>query len=253
MAKPDRTLGIVLRRFDFMESSRIVVLCTRDYGVLSFLAKGAHRPKSAFLGAIDLMNVGEARVRVRPGTGLQIIYGFKVLRDNRPFCRDGKRLAHAYRLTELIRMAMPEGRADPDLFDLYRGGIGLFATAANRCLETIAAGIELRTLRALGLLPDLDSCPETGRPLPETGSVGFSAKDGGFVDRSLGERSVPAALPELARTLLSYDGVTLARTEAPAGRLRELRRLIDEMFSWHVGTAPRRSGRSRGHRTGLHG
>ena len=127
MGKPDKTLGIVMRRFDFMETSRIVVLCTRDFGILSFLAKGAHRPKSPFLGAIDLLCVGEARVRVRATTGLQNLYGFKVLRDNRPFCRDATRLAHAYRLTEVVRLAMPEGQRDPEMFDLYRGGIGLSA------------------------------------------------------------------------------------------------------------------------------
>ncbi|MFQ5506914.1 MAG: DNA repair protein RecO [Planctomycetota bacterium] len=239
MGASKKTIAIVMRRSEFLESSRIVRLCTRDFGCLSFLAKGAHRPRSPFLGAIDLLHVCEATVRIKAGRGLQNLYSLKVLQGNRAFQTDARRRQLAYHLSDSIRMAMPEGRPDPALFDLYRGGLTLFAVAASSCLATILAGIRLRMLRILGLLPRLDSCPRSGLPLPERGRVAFSPAEGGFLHPKEGGRRVSAELPRLANRLVELEGMSLGRTSVPRGLLEPLESLLEELLAWHLGERPR--------------
>ena len=234
-------VAIVLRRQDWRETSRIVTLLTREHGRASFLAKGAHRPKSPFLGALDLLHVIEARVRVRSGRGLQYLDAAKVLQGNRAFRRDRERYGLAMQLSEIMTLTMPEGRADPELFDLYRGGLALYRGAPRNTLATIATSLELRILQQLGLLPALDRCTRTGLALPEQGRIGFSAEDGGFVAKTQGLRSVDASLPAFAIELAQVKGRQLAERHDPPAKTKALFACIHELLWWHLGETPRAS------------
>ncbi len=50
----EETEGIVLRSFDFRETSKIVVFFTRDFGVLKGLAKGARKKTKQFGSSLEL-------------------------------------------------------------------------------------------------------------------------------------------------------------------------------------------------------
>ncbi|HKB17274.1 MAG TPA: DNA repair protein RecO, partial [Planctomycetota bacterium] len=65
--------AIVLRRFEYGETSRIAHLLTRERGRISVLAKGAHREKSPFLGALDHLNRIAVVYSHRPGREVQIL------------------------------------------------------------------------------------------------------------------------------------------------------------------------------------
>jgi len=238
------TLGIVTKRFDFSESSRIVQICTRDFGRLSFLAKGAHRPNSAFLGALDLFHVGQCRVRVLEGRGIQTIFSMQLETGNREFRRAPLRLSLAYHISELIRVAMPEGRSDPQLFDLFQGALGLVRRAALPALPTVNAGIKLRLLDALGVLPPLDQCPVEGVPLPRRGRIAFLPEVGGFALPSEAltrkkARSVRAELATLAQDILTTEGRRLLTLRAPLAPLLALHPLLTELMDWQLGDAVR--------------
>ncbi len=52
---------ICLRKLDYSETSQILMLMSRDYGIIRVIAKGAHRKTKAgasrFDGGIDLLDV----------------------------------------------------------------------------------------------------------------------------------------------------------------------------------------------------
>ena len=219
-----------MRRSDFGESSRIVQLCTRDYGRLSFLAKGAHRRKTCFLVAIDLFHIALGRVGVKEGRGLQNLYSLRVIQGNRPFRSDPLRLALACQMTELVRIAMPLGRPDPELFDLYRGSLTLYGKALRNKLASIDLGIKLRFLRCLGQLPSLECCPVSGKPLPRRGKLAFDPARGGFLHPEEGNRHVGAGLASLAGRLVELDGRSLAAFATNAVQIRALYPLVMDLL-----------------------
>ena len=61
------TPAIVLHAFDYLESSRILRLVTREGGVRSALAKGARRSSRRFGSAVDLFAQGGAQLHAKPG------------------------------------------------------------------------------------------------------------------------------------------------------------------------------------------
>jgi len=74
------TEAIVLHAFDYLESSRILRLVTRDAGVRSVLARGAKRSRKRFGAALDLYAEGTAELQMKTGRDLDTLSGFDVVR-----------------------------------------------------------------------------------------------------------------------------------------------------------------------------
>ena len=156
--------ALVWTRRDFKETSRLVTLLTREEGKTTALAKGAHRPTSPFLGRIDFLNLVRVRLGGRPGT-LRLLTGVELLHEPRALRQPRRFLAASY-LAEIFDVALPEGRADPELFDLMSGAILVLERAEPATVPVVLAGVEMRFLDALGLLPSLDACSACGGASP---------------------------------------------------------------------------------------
>ncbi|HEX5831959.1 MAG TPA: recombination protein O N-terminal domain-containing protein, partial [Gemmatimonadaceae bacterium] len=59
------TEAVVLHVLDYLESSRILRLATREAGVVSVLAKGARRARSRVGSAVDLFAGGVAQLYLK--------------------------------------------------------------------------------------------------------------------------------------------------------------------------------------------
>ena len=105
------TDAVVLHAFDYMESSRIVRLATRDGGVISALARGARRPKSRFGGSLDLYTGGVAQLAMRPGRDLQTLTGFDATRGRHQLAAS---LAHFTAAAALGELALRFVGDDPN-------------------------------------------------------------------------------------------------------------------------------------------
>ena len=61
-ASRNAQVGLIWRRSDFRESSRLITLVTPDRGRLTTLGKGAYRTASQCLGRIDFLNLVEVKL-----------------------------------------------------------------------------------------------------------------------------------------------------------------------------------------------
>jgi len=153
--------ALVWKRTDFSETSRLVVLFTREEGKITALAKGAHRPTSPFLGRLDFLNVIRPRFARRRKAALQLLRGAVLLHEHRALRRPRRFVAASY-LHEIFDVSLLEGRADPPMFDLMVGALRVLERCPEPAIPIVVAGIELKYLRILGLLPDLGSCSSCG-------------------------------------------------------------------------------------------
>src|SRR5207237_5061089 len=120
------TEATVLHVFDYLESSRIFRLVTREAGVRSVLARGARRSTRRFGSALDLFAQGTAQLHVKPGRDLDTLGGFDVERARPALAADLARFTGAAVIAELT---LRFGRDAADL-DLY--------TAATAALDDLA-------------------------------------------------------------------------------------------------------------------
>lgn len=156
-------VGIVWRRSDFRETSRVVAVLTREHGRITGLAKGAHRPDSVFLGRLDFLN--EIRATFSPDRGgLRLLVRAQLLRERRSL-REPARFVAASHLAWLCDFGMPDDRPEPGIYDLLQGGLNLLERCPVAAIPCIVLGLELRYLDLLGALPDLHHCAQCGEDL----------------------------------------------------------------------------------------
>ncbi len=229
-----RTPALVLRKFEFGETSQVLHLLTRARGRVHVLAKGSLKPKSAFLGPLDLLELGEARIYPRRD-GLSILGGFERETAFPGIRRSLERLEAAFGALEILAGASREDHADEALFD--------FGVDSLRGLETCPAArvplallrFDLRVLAALGVGPVLNACVACGKTLAGARSPALSPLRGGALCPGCRDQD-PLGLPA-TRGVLAALALLAEPEEAASARLalgtrdlRLARRLADGLL-----------------------
>lgn len=196
------TEAIVLHAFDYLESSRIFRLVTRDGGVRSALAKGARRSSRRFGSAVDLFAQGSAQLYAKPGRDLDTLSAFDVALARPMLGADLGRFTGASAIAELT-LRFGRDAADSALFDAVAEALDSIAQARHEdALAATLAGA-WRIVAELGFAPTLDACAECHAALDDAATVMFSHRAGGALCARCG-RLAPAGrvLPADARTAL---------------------------------------------------
>ncbi len=191
------TDAIVLHRFDYLETSRILRLATRDHGVQSVLARGARRSSGRFGSALDLFAEGTAQLDLRPGRDLQTLTGFDVTRARPTLADNMARFTAAAALSECVQRLVTEDHA-PVAFDVTRLALDELATAEPDATVEVALAMLWRLVAELGFAPALEQCASCHAPVDPDESLMFSHAAGGVLCarcsvRAGGSRRLPAA------------------------------------------------------------
>lgn len=197
--------AFVWKRYDFRESSRIVVLWLREHGLVAALAKGAHRDSSPLRGRIDFLAELDVQLTATR-EGLRTLLRAELLRERRGL-RAASRFVAASHLAELFDFALVQDRPEPELFDLADGALALLEKCPLASVPNVVLGIELRLLANLGALPDLDRCSTCDRELD--GQAFFGEVAGALCCRNHAaspRRAIGAVALGQLRTLLACPG-----------------------------------------------
>lgn len=226
--------AIVLHAFDYLESSRIVRLATREGGVRSALAKGARRSQRRFGSALDLFAQGAVQLSTKPGRDLDTMTGFDVTSSRPALAQDLGRFAGASAIAELVLQFSSE-HADPALFDAIEWALdGIVGAEPSRALAATLAGA-WRVIAVLGFTPALAECAECHSPIDDEADAVFSHPAGGILcprcaTLAPGGRRMPADARRVLRAWTS--GRADVSLEMPAARAHQ--RLLREFLQHHV-------------------
>jgi DNA repair protein RecO len=150
--------GLVLRKFDYSETSLIFVLLTADRGQLRFIMKGARKGSKKKFPAIDLFRhvsihfADKSDVELHSIRSCDLVEPFDAL-ATKP--REFRAAAWLCRFME--RNTMPEENCSQQ----YQAMLGAFRrllrgdSPLGVCTSTLFSSLDEH-----GLLPDLDSMPE---------------------------------------------------------------------------------------------
>jgi DNA repair protein RecO (recombination protein O) len=228
------TEAILLYAFDYLESSRIVRLLTRDGGVQSALARGARKSRARYGSSLDLFAQGTAQLHTKPHRELHTLSGFDLSKSRPGLALDVGRFTAASAISELaLRFAGED--SGPILFDTVDEAFDLIAEAPTD--HTVAAGLAAcwRVVSALGFTPALENCALCHSDILPDADAGFShAAGGALCARCSGITPAARRLPASARaTIIGWlnEGHRLAVTPAE-GRAHQ--RLVREFLSEHL-------------------
>lgn len=225
------TDAIVLHSFDYLESSRILRLLTREAGVRSVLARGARRSQRRFGAALDLYAQGTAQLHVKPGRELDTLGGWDLSRARPGLAERLERFNGAAAIAELaLRFAHAD--ADPTVFDAVESALDDLVAAPGPRARDVTIGAAWRILAELGVSPTVDICAECHSPVPADEPALFSHPSGGVVCArcrvvARAGRTVPVSARTALRAWLAgdaYDVADLLEARAHQRLLREFLR-----------------------------
>ncbi|MEX2111430.1 MAG: DNA repair protein RecO [Gemmatimonadaceae bacterium] len=230
------TDAIVLHAFDYLESSRIIRLLTKEAGVQSCLARGAKKSRGRYGSALDLFAEGSAQLYVKQNRELNNLGTFEISRTRSELADDIGRFTAASTIAELaLRFAGEE--ANPFLFDTVVSVLDrIAASPPEQTIEDGLAGC-WRIVSALGFTPELASCALCHSPIRDEEDATFSHASGGVICVTCsrlapGGRKVPATARATIRRWLEGE-IPTQLTDAEA---RSHQRLLREFLGHHLTT-----------------
>ena len=236
---PVVTDAIVLHAFDYLESSRILKLVTRDAGVRSVLARGARRSKRRFGAALDLFAQGTAELQVKTGRDLDTLSAFDVTKARPQLAASLSRFAGANAIAELtLRFGGDDMNAE--LFDTVAATLDTIAAATGDAARDATLAGAWRVLADLGVAPTIDGCAECHAPIDADAPALFSHPAGGVVCSRCGHlarsaRTLPPAARAALRGWLGDRGAGVAQAPAlEANDARAHQRLLREFVREHL-------------------
>jgi len=228
------TDAIVIHAFDYLESSRIFRLVTRDAGVRSVLARGARTSRRRFGAALDLYAQGSAELYVKPGRELDTLAAFDLKRSRAALAERLDRFAGAAVIAELALRFGRDG-GDEALFDAVAATLDQLAGAPPDRARDITLAGAWRILSELGVGPSLDACAECHAAVASDAPAMFNHPAGGVLcprcaHLARGGRGLPAAARAALRDWLA--GTSHAVTDPLEARAHQ--RLLREFVREHL-------------------
>jgi DNA repair protein RecO (recombination protein O) len=244
----EKSEAIVLKAFNWSESSRTVVLFSHEYGKLALVDKGGRRLTSK-------------RGRLISFSRLEITF-YSSQRETRGYLSDTEllesysfedeaglgRLAYGSAACELLYLLLPEEEPQRTLYHYFVEYLRRLSRVERRSLPALFCAFFLRLMSQLGYRPSLAFCATCGREITDIGvredtderHLSFSPERGGFVCEACqkpGERYIPVSA-EGARLLVVLQRASLDEAASLPIGYRQAARLLEVLtafLKYHAG------------------
>lgn len=199
--------GIILRTRPLTETSLIVHWLTPNFGRIATVAKGARKPKSPFLGKLDLFYHADFSFSRSRRSDLHILRE-AVLRETHNAIRaDIFKLRQAVYATAFIEQSTETETPLPAVYELLREFLDCLCR--EKSTAQIIFAFELKLLQEIGLQPDWK------------------------------KTSLTAGIKKIAEVLAQKNWAAGLRLKLTAAQMTELRQFLHGFLIFHLGKLPR--------------
>ncbi len=231
-----KTEAIVLKSFDFRETSRIATFFTKEYGKVSGVLKGIRTDHRKFGSSVDRFSVNDIVYYRYRNSDLHLVSHCD-LRELFFFVRqDLKKSVAASYILELVNLVMPTEEKN----DLVYALMVNFLNDLQKCSDAnlLVHIFQIKILLYSGFKPHLDTCLKCRKKVSTTAR--FSLKDGGLVCSicPLSDTAVYSISPGSIASLLYVEKndwqncLKLRLTEAVRN---ELKYMLNNFLVFHLG------------------
>lgn len=173
--------AIVLRRWEYSETSQTVSLLTRAHGIVRGLAKGALRSNGSFSGGFEPMTRGHLGWIHKPGRELSTLTEWHLEDIFWPLRQQVSLNRAAVYAVDLVSRLLTDQDPHPDVHDALQHVLDTLHT--DPFPEAHLLTFQWRMLTAIGWRPCIEQDIRTGEAVSSTDDVvGFSSLDGGVVN-----------------------------------------------------------------------
>ena len=222
--------GIVLSETNYSESSKILNVMTKEYGLIGVMSKGCRNMKSKLRGVSRKLIEGTFHIYYKE-KGLSTLISVDVTNSFSKTLMDLERISYASFILDLTQQVVRQNNS-LEIYDL------LSAT-----LEKIEEGLdplpltnilELKYLDYLGVTPSLDACSHCGSTKQ---IVTISSDAGGYIckDCYRNERLFSDKTIKMLRMYYYVDIRNIQKLDVSSEVTNDITRFLDEYYEKYTG------------------
>ncbi len=151
-----KTEGIVLKSFDFRETSRIATFLTRDYGKVKGVLKGIRKDSRKFGSSLDRFSVNDIVYYQYRNSDIHLVSQCDMKEYYHGFRQDLKRLTAASYASELLDALVVPEEENAQIYDLMQNYLNSLQTVHD--VSKLVHAFQIKILLLSGFRPHLDSC-----------------------------------------------------------------------------------------------
>lgn len=167
MEKNYTTDAINLRSYDLSDADKIVVMYTKDRGLVRSVAKGVKRPKSKLGARMDSLIANT--IMFSHGRNLDTVCQAQTINSFKKIREDMLKLMCSSYISEIVaNYGLEEDPASRDTYNLLYSALNKIATAETKKDILISViKFQLKMMLISGIIPELDICLHCGKQIKE--------------------------------------------------------------------------------------
>lgn len=176
------TDAINLKSYNLSEADKIIVMYSRERGLIRGVAKGVKKPKSKLGARMDLLVAN--KLMLHKGKNLDTISQAEALNTFNKIRQNMDKIFYSMYVLEVINnFGVEDDPCSSVIYDLLYETLNTISLAEDKIGVLIAVlKFQLKMMRISGFSLELDRCLCCGNPIQEE-SMYFSARMGGVVCR----------------------------------------------------------------------
>ena len=218
--------GIILSETNYSESSKILNVLTKEYGLIGVISKGCRNMKSKLRGVSRKLLLGTIHIYYKPN-GLSTLIGVDVINSYSKTLMDLEKISYASFILDLINQVLKQTDSE-EIFDLLKDTLNKLEEGLNPIALTNI--LELKLLDYLGVRPSIDSCAHCGS---DKDIVTLSSDSGGYVCRNCynNEPLVSDKTIKMIRMYYYVDIKNITKLDVSSEVTNEINRFLDKKIN----------------------
>ena len=222
--------GIVLTETNYSESSKILNVITKNYGLIGILSKGCRNMKSKLRGVSRKLVYGTFHIYYKESS-LSTLIGVDVINSFSNILMDLERVSYTSFILDLVNQVIKEND-DPNIFDLLKDTLLKIDEGFSPIVLTNI--LELKLLEYLGVKPSIDYCSVCGS---SKNIVTISSLKGGYVCGNCYENDgiVSDKTIKMLRLFYYVDIKNITKLEVSSSIIKEINMFLDDYYDRYTG------------------
>ena len=225
----EKVEGIVINEKAYGETSKIINVITKEYGIIGIIAKGARTLKTEFRVSTAKLSYAYFNIIYKEGK-LSTLVSADIINPFKSIIKDINKISYAVYILELSEQVVKQ--TNQNIFDLMLSGLIKINEGYDPLI--IMNIIELKYLDYLGVMPVLDRCSVCGST---NNIVTLSSDKGGYVCKNCysTEKIISEKAIKLIRLFYYVDISKISKLEIGDVSKKEINDFLDMYYDRYTG------------------
>ena len=221
--------GIIIKTTDYKDSSKIIDILTKEYGIIGVIAKGCKTLKSSLRSVCEKLTFATFTIYYKKDK-LSILSEARVINNFSNIKKDIEKISYASFLIDLTSQVYKQN-SDNEIYDILISALIKINDNFNPLVITNI--VELKYLEYLGVMPKLDGCTICG----SKNVVTLSSDKGGYLCSKcrINEPIISDKAIKLVRMYTLVDINKISKLDINKDVIKEVNDFIDDYYDRYTG------------------